>query len=115
MPSAIIGSTASQLGPVQLNCGRWRRLKKTKTDSGTSASTPLWASLAAQVNAIFNDQGLPNLGYANDAAFQSDAKNITFSVGSDVTTMVADISSRSARLSSRGGIGVSQMSASRPT
>jgi hypothetical protein len=35
-------------------------------DSGTSASTPLWASLASQVNAIFKDQGLPNLGYAND-------------------------------------------------
>jgi hypothetical protein len=31
-----------------------------------TASTPLWASLASQVNAIFKDQGLPNLGYAND-------------------------------------------------
>ena len=31
------------------------------------------------------------------------------------TTMVADISSRSSRVSSRFGIGVSQMSASRPT
>jgi hypothetical protein len=31
------------------------------------------------------------LGYKNDAAFQADAKNITFSYGSDVTQMIADI------------------------
>jgi hypothetical protein len=31
------------------------------------------------------------LGYHNDAAFQADAKNITFSYGSDVTQMIADI------------------------
>jgi hypothetical protein len=31
------------------------------------------------------------LGYQNDAAFQADAKNITFSYGSDVTQMIADI------------------------
>ncbi|MFO1157583.1 MAG: hypothetical protein U1E60_01950 [Reyranellaceae bacterium] len=36
---------------------------------GTSASTPLWASLAAQIDAVFNDQGLPNLGYANDLLY----------------------------------------------
>jgi hypothetical protein len=35
-------------------------------DSGTSAATPLWAALASQIDTIFNDQGLPNLGYAND-------------------------------------------------
>ncbi len=33
---------------------------------GTSAATPLWASLATEINAIFTDQGLPVLGYAND-------------------------------------------------
>jgi hypothetical protein len=31
------------------------------------------------------------LGYKNDAAFQADTKNITFSYGSDVTQMIADI------------------------
>ncbi len=35
-------------------------------DGGTSAATPLWAALASQIDTIFNDQGLPNLGYAND-------------------------------------------------
>lgn len=35
-------------------------------DGGTSAATPLWAALASQIDTIFKDQGLPNLGYAND-------------------------------------------------
>jgi hypothetical protein len=38
-------------------------------DSGTSASTPLWAALASQFNAIFHDQGLPHLGYMNDLLY----------------------------------------------
>jgi len=38
-------------------------------DFGTSASTPLWASLLSQVNAIFHDQGLPSLGYMNDLLY----------------------------------------------
>jgi hypothetical protein len=40
---------------------------------GTSASTPLWASLAAQIDAVFNDQGLRNLGYANDLLYTAAA------------------------------------------
>jgi len=40
---------------------------------GTSASTPLWAALAAQIDAVFNDQGLPNLGYANDLLYTAAA------------------------------------------
>ncbi|MFO1158504.1 MAG: hypothetical protein U1E60_06670 [Reyranellaceae bacterium] len=40
---------------------------------GTSASSPFWASLAAQIDAVFNDQGLPNLGYANDLLYQAAA------------------------------------------
>lgn len=36
---------------------------------GTSAASPLWASLAIQLNAIFQDQGLPNLGYMNDLLY----------------------------------------------
>ena len=35
-------------------------------DGGTSAATPLWAALASQIDTIFQDQGLPHLGYAND-------------------------------------------------
>jgi hypothetical protein len=38
-------------------------------DSGTSASTPLWAALTSQFNAIFHDQGLPHLGYMNDLLY----------------------------------------------
>lgn len=40
---------------------------------GTSAATPLWASLIAQIDTIFNDQGLPNLGYANDLLYTAAA------------------------------------------
>ncbi|MGH6962180.1 MAG: hypothetical protein ACREE7_16995, partial [Dongiaceae bacterium] len=40
---------------------------------GTSASTPLWASLTAQIDTIFNDQGLPNLGYMNDLLYTAAA------------------------------------------
>ncbi|OYX10776.1 MAG: hypothetical protein B7Z15_13000, partial [Rhizobiales bacterium 32-66-8] len=36
---------------------------------GTSAATPLWAALTAQFNAIFEDQGLPQLGYMNDLLY----------------------------------------------
>lgn len=37
--------------------------------SGTSAATPFWASLVVQLNAIFKDQGLPQLGYMNDLLY----------------------------------------------
>lgn len=40
---------------------------------GTSAATPLWASLAVQLNAIFADQNLPNLGYMNDLLYMVSA------------------------------------------
>ncbi|MGD9884650.1 MAG: hypothetical protein AB7U95_31560 [Reyranella sp.] len=36
---------------------------------GTSAASPLWASLAIQINTIFRDQNLPNLGYMNDLLY----------------------------------------------
>jgi hypothetical protein len=41
----------------------------TMGDGGTSAATPLWASLVVQFNAIFRDQGLPSLGYMNDLLY----------------------------------------------
>jgi hypothetical protein len=40
-----------------------------QNDSGTSASTPLWAALTSQFNAIFHDEGLPTLGYMNDLLY----------------------------------------------
>ena len=40
-----------------------------QNDDGTSAATPLWAALTSQFNAIFHDQGLPNLGYMNDLLY----------------------------------------------
>ncbi|RVU14981.1 hypothetical protein [Methylobacterium oryzihabitans] len=42
-------------------------------DEGTSAAAPLWASLLAQFNTIFADQGLPNLGFSNDLLYQAAA------------------------------------------
>ena len=42
-------------------------------DLGTSAATPLWASLAAQITTIFGDQGLPSLGYMNDLLYTAAA------------------------------------------
>lgn len=40
---------------------------------GTSAATPLWASLTAQFDAIFADQGLPRLGFYNDLLYTAAA------------------------------------------
>ncbi len=42
-------------------------------DGGTSAATPLWAALVAQLDTIFHDQGLPNLGYMNDLLYIASA------------------------------------------
>ena len=42
-------------------------------EEGTSAATPLWASLIAQIDTVFNDQGLPNLGYMNDLLYIASA------------------------------------------
>jgi hypothetical protein len=38
-------------------------------DVGTSASTPFWASLITQINAVFADQKLPRLGYMTDLLY----------------------------------------------
>ena len=42
-------------------------------DDGTSASTPFWAGLAAQLDAVFLDQGLPQLGYMTDLLYIASA------------------------------------------
>lgn len=41
-------------------------MRDTIDGGGTSASTPLMAAFASQVDAVFADQGLPNLGYHTD-------------------------------------------------
>ncbi len=38
-------------------------------EGGTSAATPFWSSLITQINYVFNDQGLPNLGYMTDLLY----------------------------------------------
>ena len=40
---------------------------------GTSAASPLWASLTARLNTVFADQGLPQLGFYNDLLYQAAA------------------------------------------
>ena len=50
---------------------------------GTSASTPFWAGLTAQLNAVFRDQKLPQLGYMNDLLYIAAA--IAPAVFNDIT------------------------------
>lgn len=45
----------------------------TGNSGGTSAASPLWASLTTQLNAVFADQGLPQLGFYNDLLYQAAA------------------------------------------
>lgn len=59
-------------------------------DDGTSASTPFWAGLTAQLNAVFADQRLPQLGYMNDLLYIASA--IAPAVFNDIT-MGSDASS----------------------
>lgn len=48
-------------------------MQSTDRSGGTSAASPLWAALTSQINAIFNDQGLPQLGYLNDLLYTASA------------------------------------------
>ncbi len=41
-------------------------------NGGTSAASPFWASLTTQFNVIFQDQGLPKLGYYTDLLYIAD-------------------------------------------
>ena len=57
-------------------------------DSGSGAAAQSWATLAAQINTIFHDQGLPQLGYMNDLlqiASAVDAAAFDSGAGSDGT------------------------------
>ena len=52
-------------------------------EGGTSAATPFWASLITQINYVFGDQHLPNLGYMTDLLYL--ASVITPGAFNDVT------------------------------
>jgi hypothetical protein len=60
--SALAGGNAGYLVPGNDMTG-------TVDLGGTSLAAPLWASLAVQINAVFEDQGLPALGYMNDLLY----------------------------------------------
>ena len=71
------------------------------TEGGTSAATPFWAGLITQINYVFNDQGLPNLGYMTDLLYL--ASVITPGSFNDVT-LGNNISSFTLEGSDYGGI-----------
>lgn len=61
---------------------------------GTSAASPLWSALGAQINAVFSDQGLPNLGFMNDllytAAVIAPGSFNDVTVGNNISSFVQD-------------------------
>lgn len=74
------GETGRGLPDVTANAGgnTWYvtppgDMVSTTTGGGTSASAPLWGSLFIQLNAIFEDQGLPALGYSTDLLYLASA------------------------------------------
>lgn len=58
---------------------------------GTSAAAPLWAALVAQLDTVFHDQGLPDLGFMHDLLYTAAAiapgsfNDITF--GNNITSV----------------------------
>ena len=43
------------------------------SNGGTSAASPFWTALTVQINTVFHDQGLPNLGFMNDLLYIASA------------------------------------------
>ncbi|MFO1160203.1 MAG: hypothetical protein U1E60_15285 [Reyranellaceae bacterium] len=72
-PSALVGrgtpDVAADAGGNMLYIVPTADMTGTSNDDGTSAAAPLWASLASQINAVFGDQGLHQLGYFNDLLY----------------------------------------------
>jgi hypothetical protein len=62
-------------------------------NGGTSAASPLWAALTAQFDVVFQDQGLPQLGFYNDllytAAVIAPAAFNDVTLGNNVTSFYA--------------------------
>ncbi|UOD51466.1 DUF4114 domain-containing protein [Orrella daihaiensis] len=65
----VVASAGSNIDYITLDSAN----NSTALVGGTSAASPLWAALASQINAIFLNQGLPNLGYANDLLYLASA------------------------------------------
>lgn len=99
-PTNPMGGTGRGLPDVSANSGGnlsyWvpnADFTSENGSGGTSASTPFWASLALQVNTIFEAQLLPNLGMSNDllyiaAAIAPGAFN-DVRLGNNISTYVA--------------------------
>ena len=93
-PSALVGrgtpDVAADAGGNMLYIVPTADMTGTSNDDGTSAAAPLWASLASQIDAVFKDQGLPQLGYLNDllytAAVVSPASFNDITVGNNTSS-----------------------------
>ena len=63
-----------------------------QNDIGTSAATPFWAALAAQFNAVFADQSLPQLGFMNDLLYTASAIKVAsfndITLGNNISSFV---------------------------
>ncbi len=84
--SALAGGNLYYLVPTPDMTG-------TAPNGGTSAATPLWATLVSQLDFIFADQGLPNLGYMNDLLYIASAINPAsfndITLGNNVSSFVS--------------------------
>ncbi|TAJ82527.1 M10 family metallopeptidase C-terminal domain-containing protein [Reyranella sp.] len=67
-------------------------MQGTHGNGGTSASAPFWAALTSQFDAIFKDQGLPQLGYMTDLLYIASAiKHASFNdvtIGNNTSSFV---------------------------
>ena len=76
-PQALVGrgtpDVSANAGGNMLYIVPTADMTGTSNDDGTSAATPLWASLVSQINAVFHDQELPQLGYFTDLLYQAAA------------------------------------------
>lgn len=74
-PQALVGrgtpDVSANAGGNMLYIVPTADMTGTSNDDGTSAAAPLWASLVSQINAVFQDQELPQLGYLNDLLYQA--------------------------------------------
>ena len=76
-PSALTGRGVPDVAALAGGNSRYvvtgADMAGTGSGAGTSAAAPMWAALVAQFDAVFHDQGLPNLGYMNDLLYTAAA------------------------------------------
>jgi len=72
-PAALTGRATPDVSAMAGGDTYWYVPKGDMTglhgEGGTSSSTPAWAALISQFDAVFHDQGLPQLGYMNDLLY----------------------------------------------